>query len=251
MSLEYLMDGCCCAAVLVKRSATEVAAALGDGRTLIDGVCVSTELDPEPLARVARFRDDAWSVVEYRQDEEAAIGYDSAPLLAQALAACRGALPTAPLDFTAPVTLAASLSETLDCEAIGVWGSDQGPGIGGAAFVESGQLRKVLSAASPELLELIVALRERGDDDADDEDLARLEDYESAHTFCWIAGEGPGELPGHVSEHVDAAVEAAGTTMERVVDPLWAYERSLGEIEVGREHEAFSQLVLVLDKTRP
>jgi len=249
MSLEYLMDGCCCAAVLVSTPATEVAAALGNAKTLIDGVCVSTEIVPDPLVRIARFKGDTWSVVEYRQAEQTVVEYDSAPLLAQAIAACQGAVPAAPLDFTAPVTLAASLSETLGCEAIGLWGSDQGPGIGGAAFVASGQLQRVLSAASPELLELIVALRERADEDDVDADLERLEDYASDHTFCWIAGEGRSELAGPVSEHVDAAVEAAGATLESFGDPLWAYERTLEDIQVGQEHATLSELVLVLDKT--
>jgi len=249
MSFEYLMDGCCCAAVLVKKPAAEVAAALGDARTLIDGTCVSRELVPEPLARVARFQGDTWSVVEYRQDETAAVGYDSAPLVEQAIAASRGTVPAAPFDFTAPVTLATSLSGTLGCEAIGLWGSDQGPGIGGAAFAASGRLQRVLSAASPELLELIVALREREDDAADDADLERLEEYGTSRTFCWTAGEGSSELAGPVAEHVDAAVVAAGATLESFLDPLWAYERALADLEIGQESATFREWVLVLDKT--
>ena len=181
--LYQLRDGCCCATVLVQAPADVVAGLFGK----------SVELKKADSAAgnemtVVSLAETDWCMVyvypndDYDDEED---DIDSDPLLRQALAAIEGKIPDGYISFTASVTVAAHISQHLNCRSIGIWGSDQGDGIGGGALIDAGKLTQCYSAASHEILQKIITVRKM-DDEGDEVDDLLDEIEESCEGSYWV-----------------------------------------------------------------
>ncbi len=215
MGLEQLMDGALCTGVLVEAGADAVAGALGSVRASGEG--------EEPTAFVAELGGVGWCRVEMTAEvARSARGYDSDPLLAEALSAMNDAPAGGPRGADTPIRTARHLSETLGVAAIGIWASDQGPGIGGAARFDAGRRTWCYSAASPEDVDLIDHIR-----GAESEETPVAEELEDAfedlddrsQERTWSA---TGMLNGEVSDYVNKALSDLGMDPDWIEEPLWA-----------------------------
>ena len=214
MGLEQLMDGARCTGVLVEGEAEAVAAFLTAACELCGG---------EPRVLIADMRESGWCRVEFGEQVEASQRMiDSDPLLDEAISAMLDEPTSGRIGTDTPVRAARMLSEGLGVSAVGIWGSDQGPGIGGAVRFDAGQRAWCFSAASPEAIEMIDQLR--GVEEADDElseDLEAVLDEidEREQEQCWSQG---GSLGGHVSDHVDKALSDSGIDPDWLEEPVWS-----------------------------
>ena len=174
--LYQLIDGCCCCTVMAESTPEKVASAFGK----------SSFVEPEDSIAnvkvvVTTMGISGWSIIFITYDPENDYlegDIDSDPLIRQARKAVEGEIPEAPLNCVSPVTVAAHVSAKLNCRTIGVWGSDQGEGIGGGALCENGKITQCLSAAGPDILDKIIEVRKAEDDGDDIDDL--LDEIEEA-----------------------------------------------------------------------
>ncbi len=238
MSLEDLMDGCSNGVIYVRAEPADTAA-------IFDGVqeasCVE---DLSPTCDMAVFAITGWTEVLFsRRDarrEEAYIealgpGYEdnSGPLLFQIEKVVAGQIPEAPLLYSTPVTAAAYMSKKLGAESIAVWGSDQGPGIGGVAKIDvDGQVMHVLSASGPSEIEQIIKIR-GANPQTDDEEfeldnlIDQLADLTEERTFEWRAGEAS-YIEGDVASLGDAFLNKHGVDPESLNGPMLATYKAYG-----------------------
>ncbi len=229
MSLDYLMDGACCTAVFIKASARCVAEALGQAHAMIDeGKACVVERPEHVRGYVFQAKGQAWSLVEWSRNYGRSEGYDSDPLLDQAEAVLAGQVPAVPFAYAAPVTIAHAVSEKLGVRSIALWGSDQGPGIGGAAFFNAGTLEKAYSAADLSHIEIIRRVRMCRGNEVAFESLEKVRAYESGSTFQFTPAMGGHSIEGDIASVVDAEVERQGADMEQALEPVsnlvWHFE---------------------------
>ena len=210
--LCYLRDGACCTLLLVKAPAQKVAEALGRAVPLANAkLGIACDLGASGWTRV-----ELTSCAELELEHDALTGYEAIVLLREALPVVRGEVPDTPPCFESPVSTAAMLSRRLGSEAIGVWASDQGDGIGGIAEFADGRPSSVLTTLDPDRLEALLE-RHLRDDEEDDEDDADFEDDERHYVWpqaCYADGE--------FDEAADARLAALGFDLELLGEPLWS-----------------------------
>ncbi|MCO4774035.1 MAG: hypothetical protein KDA24_28640 [Deltaproteobacteria bacterium] len=208
MGLEQLMDGALCTAVLVR----------GDAGAIAEAVQLCSGTEGRARGWVAQLRGTDWCRVELDgMAELSGRGYDSDPLLREALSAMRDTRSGGPVGYDTPVRLARRLSSDVSGGAIAVWASDQGPGLSGAVRFEAGKRLASWSALDPAGVSLIDAVRHaeaHGEDDGSFDD--RWDELEDRAELLTWTPEGP--LEGPVARHVDDAVRSVG------VDPAWLDE---------------------------
>ncbi len=225
MSLEDLMDGACNGVVYLGAQAAESAAIFGEVQ---EASCIE---DLMPVCDVVVFSLGVWSQVLFSrtdfQREDAYIaslgkGYEdnSGALLFQIESAVAGEIPRAPLLYSTPVTTAAWMSKKLGVESIAVWGSDQGPGLGGVAKIDSqGQVIYVLSAAGPSEIQHIIKIR-GADPQTDEEEFAldslveELGELTEERSYEWRVGDDASYIEGDVAGHSDAFLNQHGVDPE-------------------------------------
>jgi len=206
----YLRDGACCTLVLVKADAKAVAQALGEPVPVADG----------KRGLACAIGSTGWTRVELNPagdigvEHEALKGYEAIVLLNEAVPITRGQVPTTPPCHETPVSTAAMLSQKFETDAVGIWASDQGPGIGGVAQFSSGKPTAVISTLDPDRLE---ALRKVHASDDDDTDVDEFDDEE--RHYLWPQAE---YADGEFDEAGDARVAALGFDLELLTEPLWA-----------------------------
>lgn len=214
--LCYLRDGACCTLVLVRAPAREVAEALGKavspGEMRLGLVC---DMGSTGWARV-----ELQPCSELGIEHEALRGYEAILMLREGLPVTRGQVPQTPPCFETPVSTAALLSARLQTEAVAVWASDQGSGIGGVAELANGEPVAVLSAADPEKLASLLEshLAESDEDDYEDESIKDDERH-----YLWPQA---AYAEGGFDETADARLEALGLDLEVLGEPLWALVES-------------------------
>jgi hypothetical protein len=214
MSLEQLMDGAICTSVLVKASADEIATFLASSSELRGN---------DPRVLIAEMNEIGWCRVELTEEvERSGRMIDSDPLLREALSAMSDVAIEGPFGGDTPVRTARQISRAMGVAAVGIWASDQGPGIGGAVRFDRGERSWCFSAAGPEEIEMID--RVRGIEDADDElsedlDAAFEALGEREEERSWSVS---GWVTGHVASHVDKALADFGFDPEWIVDPVWS-----------------------------
>ncbi|MGF1527915.1 MAG: hypothetical protein ACFCBW_14155 [Candidatus Competibacterales bacterium] len=217
--MDYLRDGALCALVLVKGAPEQVASAVGTPAMVEDA----------KQGVVARLPDGEWSWLWLKSASDMGIehpdvvGYEAIVLLNQVLPALSGDIPDVPLCMETPITSAQRISQLLGVEAIAVWGSDQGNGIGGATWFDSGQLIRMFNSLDPELT---LAIKQRlevetlGDDEDDDESRDELEalvdEHEGEHYALPIGRYVQGEL----NEVVDEALREFGFDLDLLAEYL-------------------------------
>jgi hypothetical protein len=216
MGLEQLMDGAMCTGVLVE----------ADARAIADFLATRSDVQGnEPRVLIAEMADIGWCRVELTAEvEETERRIDSDPLLDEALSAMNDGPTAGPMGGDTPVRAARAISVGMGVAAVGIWGSDQGPGIGGAVRFESGQRSWCFSAAGPEDIEMIDRVRSLEDADeelSEDLDAAfdALDEREQEQTWC-----ASGFIAGEVSDHVDKALADAGFDPDWIEEPVWALE---------------------------
>ena len=210
--LCYLRDGACCTLLLVRAPAREVAEALGRAVSPGEGT----------LGLACEMKSSDWTRVELNPhadlglQHQALEGYEAILLLREGVPVVSGRVPDSPPCFETPVSTAASLSERLQTEAIAVWASDQGPGIGGLAEFANGRPTSVISTLEPAKLEALLE-RHLADDDEDAEEGEQFKD-EQRH-YLWPQ---ESSADGHFDEAADARLVALGLDLESLGEPLWA-----------------------------
>ena len=248
MSLHGLMEGTCCAVVLVECYVDAVAASLGIPVSLYEeGELLESGRPHGVSASVSQPAGQRWCVVEYSTADPAPT--PRAPdasdrLLVQAMVVRDGQVPDVPLDRATQVSLAALISYSTGAPAVALWGSDAEPGLAGAALLEDGDVRRACSAASPASLEQMARARAAGGQGVCP---AEVTEYARATTFGFTAGGGGQDLPGHVALHVDRALQTLGAPLELLAgDPPSVWERRLLNLADGatcHEVDAFYYVV--------
>lgn len=148
-----ILDGNCVTGVLVRAPAADVAAQLGKPFPVCRDHRITGGASGVPKARVMKVADCDWCSVELGRMVPVG-SWESEPVFAQAIAALRGEYPEVSLDYTAPVTTAARLSQQLGCATIGFWASSEGPWLqDGMVLFESGTLQLAMGPVPPEVLE--------------------------------------------------------------------------------------------------
>lgn len=226
MGLEDLMDGAMCTAVYVRAPLDEVHA-------LSDRLATRAEGD-QPRVIVALMADSDWVRIELSAiTEDSRLRDDSDPLIWDALIALRDQ-PGAdtPPTTDRPVSFAWALSRQLGCEAVAVWASDQGPGIGGAVVYDAGGKRRwVLSAGTVDDLRALDALRDNDDERAD----AVLEAIEARAERQTVAmGMPTPSMKGHVAIHVDRHLKRLGIDPDWADEPLWTLQKQPKQEHIAR-----------------
>lgn len=210
--LCYLRDGACCTLLLVKAPAREVAEALG--RAVPPGEAA--------LGLACEMRSSDWTRVELNPhadlglQHEALEGHEAIVLLREGIPIAGGRVPVSPPCFETPVSTAASLSRRLQTEAVAVWASDQGPGIGGLAEFANGRPTSVITTLEPAKLEALLE-RHLADDDEDAGEGEKLEDEESH--YLWPQ---QSTADCNFDDAADARLVTLGLDLELLGEPLWA-----------------------------
>jgi hypothetical protein len=207
--LCYLRDGACCTLLLVKAPAQKVAEALGRPVPLAEArLGIACEMGSTGWTRV-----ELTSCVELQLEHEALAGYEAIVLLREAIPVVRGEAPETPPCFETPVSSAAMLSGKLGIEAVGIWASDQGEGIGGVAEFAHGRPTSVLTTLDPEKLEALLERHSRDDEEGD-------EDFEDEERhYLWPQAS---YADGEFDEAADARLAAMGFDLELLGEPLWS-----------------------------
>lgn len=148
---NHLVDGICTNEVLVRAPAGRIAACLGTPRCLMsdDTLHVAARVR-QAVAFVARPKISDWCIVEVVGGRPGSRRGDYLmPMFDQALAAIRGRVPRVEPAYVTPVTTAGTLSRRLKAPAIGLWGSDESPGLGGGViFGQDGAIEAVYTEYS-------------------------------------------------------------------------------------------------------
>jgi hypothetical protein len=148
---NHLVDGICTNEVLVRAPAERIAARLGTPQCLMsDGTLHVAARVRRAVAFVARPKISDWCVVEVVGGRPGSRRGDYlAPMFDQALAAIQGKVPRVEPAYVTPVTTAGTLSRRLKAPAIGLWGSDECPGLGGGViFRRDGAIEAVYTEYS-------------------------------------------------------------------------------------------------------
>jgi hypothetical protein len=210
--LCYLRDGACCTLLLVKAPAQKVAEALGRAAPLAEArLGIACELGSTGWTRV-----ELASCVELELAHPALAGYEAIVLLREAIPVVRGEAPDTPPCFETPVSTAAMLSRTLGSEAVAVWASDQGEGIGGVAEFTDGRPTAVLTTSDPEKLEALLERHSR--DDEDENENGGDFEHEERH-YVWPRAS---YADGEFDEAADSRLAAMGFDLELLGEPLWS-----------------------------